>query len=87
MDTIPLLRPTAIDKSSGKDGFAMTLSRADIVAVLRSRGLTARADWVERTLPEVVDVARNRSLLSTLHIDPEALSPVRDERTPAGATR
>lgn len=63
-----------------------TISKARIVAILRSRGLAARADWFDRTLPDRVDIARNRSLLATLDIDPAALSPagsgasgVRDE--------
>jgi hypothetical protein len=50
--------------------------KAEIVSVLRSRGLQARADWFQRELPEVVDVGRNRSLLSTLHIDPVTLAEV-----------
>jgi hypothetical protein len=53
--------------------------RADIVSTLRSRGLDARAAWFQRQLPEIVDVPSNRSLLSTLDIDPgvlaEAMAP------------
>jgi hypothetical protein len=48
--------------------------KAEIVSVLRSRGLDARADWFERELPELVDVLHNRSLLSTLSIDPVLLA-------------
>ena len=44
--------------------------KAEIVSVLRDRGLNARADWLQRELPEVVDIAHNRSLMSTLGIDP-----------------
>ena len=54
---------------------AINVSRAEIVSVLRSRGTRARADWFERELPEIVDVGKNRSLLATLEIDPDALSP------------
>jgi|tagenome__1003787_1003787.scaffolds.fasta_scaffold16605237_1 hypothetical protein len=52
------------------------VSRAEIVAILRSRGKSARADWFERELPAIVDLGKNRSLLGTLEIDPAELSPV-----------
>jgi len=32
----------------------------EIVAILRSRGKLARAEWFERALPEVVDVGKSR---------------------------
>jgi hypothetical protein len=51
------------------------VSKAAIVATLRSRGLSARADWVDRELPECVDVDRNAGLLATLHITPTDLPP------------
>jgi hypothetical protein len=54
----------------------MKVDKAQIVAILRSQGLDARADWVERALPEVVDTDTNHSLLATLRVDPEALRPV-----------
>jgi hypothetical protein len=50
--------------------------KAEIVSVLRDRGLNARADWLQRELPEAVDIAHNRSLMSTLGIDPQTLSEV-----------
>jgi hypothetical protein len=53
----------------------MYVSKAAIIAALQSRGLPARADWVDRTLPEFVDVERNSGLLATLHINPADLSP------------
>lgn len=55
----------------------MKVDKAEIIAKLRSKGLDARADWVQRELPELVDTDRNRSLLSTLDIDPAALHPAR----------
>ena len=58
--------------------------RAEIVSLLRSRGLQARADWFERELPEIVDLGHNRSLLSTLHIDPDGLTEVDDLVCAAG---
>ena len=54
----------------------MYISKAALVATLRSRGLPSRADWVDRELPEFIDVDRNAGLLATLHINPADLSPV-----------
>jgi hypothetical protein len=54
----------------------MHIDKAEIIKVLRSRGLHARADWVDRELPELVDTHRNRSLLEMLGVDPAAISPV-----------
>jgi hypothetical protein len=61
----------------------MHVEKAEILAILRSRGLHARADWVDRTLPEVVDTDKNAALLQTLNIDPAALPPV-DAAAPPG---
>ena len=55
---------------------ATHVNRAEIVSILRSRGKHARADWFERELPEIVDIAKNRSLLATLEIDPAELGSV-----------
>jgi hypothetical protein len=54
----------------------MNVDRAEIVAILRERGLDARADWAERTLPEIVDTVMNAGLLETLSIDVRSLAPV-----------
>jgi hypothetical protein len=54
----------------------MHIEKAEIIATLRSRGLHARADWVDRQLPPLVDTYKNDSLLRTLDIDPAAMSPV-----------
>ncbi len=53
----------------------MNVDKAQIVSILRLRGLDARADWAERTLPDIVDTVANASLLNTLAIDPESLQP------------
>ncbi|MCU7731114.1 hypothetical protein ODJ79_46015 [Actinoplanes sp. KI2] len=50
--------------------------------MLRSRGLTARVAWFDHALPEVVDMPHNRSLLSTLGIDPASLAEA--DITPSG---
>jgi hypothetical protein len=52
------------------------INRADITALLRSRGQGDRADWVDRTLPEVVDTHNNSALLKMLDIDLSTLTPV-----------
>jgi len=52
----------------------MYVSKAEVVAELRSRGLNDRADFVDRQLPGTVDTIRNGSLLRMLGIDPDTLS-------------
>jgi hypothetical protein len=52
---------------------ATHVRRSEIVSILRSRGKTARADWFERTLPDIVDTGKNSSLLANLGIDAGAL--------------
>lgn len=47
----------------------MRIERAEIVALLQTRGLSERADWVARQLPEQVDIEQNGSLLRMLGID------------------
>jgi len=54
----------------------MNVDKAQIIAILRDRGLDARADWADRTLPEIVDTNKNAGLLDTLSIDVGSLSPV-----------
>jgi hypothetical protein len=51
----------------------MHVDKAQIVEILRSRGLRERADWVDRELPAIVDTHKNGSLLRMLHIDPSAI--------------
>lgn len=53
----------------------MYIDRSEITFVLRSRGLNARADWVERDLPELVDTYKNAALLHMLGIDLAGISP------------
>jgi hypothetical protein len=54
----------------------MYVDKAEILSVLRSRGLHERADWFDRELPELVDTYRNAALLQMLGVDLAALSPV-----------
>lgn len=54
----------------------MYIEKAEIIRVLRSRGLHERAHWVDRDLPELVDTYKNRALLDMLGVDPAAITPV-----------
>jgi hypothetical protein len=52
------------------------IDKAEIIATLRSRGLQDRADWVDRTLPQLVDTYRNGALLRMLDLDAATMTPV-----------
>jgi hypothetical protein len=54
---------------------ATCVKKTVVVATLRSRHLRGRADWVDKELPALIDTASNASLLRTLGIDLEALTP------------
>ena len=54
----------------------MQIDKAEVIAVLRARGLHDRADWVDRQLPDIVDTYKNGALLRMLNIDLDTLSPV-----------
>jgi hypothetical protein len=54
----------------------MIISRKAVTAVLRERGQHARADFVDRELPERIDSDRHGGLLATLHLD---LAELRDD--------
>jgi hypothetical protein len=47
----------------------MIIDKEVVVALLRKRGLDARADFVARELPDRIDTDRHGSLLNTLHLD------------------
>ena len=53
----------------------MHIDKTEIISALRSRGLNARADWVDRELPELVDAYKNAALLQMLGVDPAGISP------------
>lgn len=52
----------------------MNIDRADLIAQLRAKGADAKADWVERQLPPLVDVDVNRALLEILEVDTAELT-------------
>lgn len=54
----------------------MHIDKAEIIAILRARGLDDRADWVDRQLPDIVDTYQNGALLQMLNIDLSTMSPV-----------
>jgi hypothetical protein len=54
----------------------MHIDKAEIIATLRSRGPHARAGWVDRELPRLVDTSKNDVLLQMLDIDAATMSPV-----------
>jgi hypothetical protein len=45
-----------------------------ILKILRDRGQQVRAEWVDRQLPQRVDLEKNAGLLATLHITPAELA-------------
>jgi hypothetical protein len=45
-----------------------------ILQILRDRGEYARAQWVDRQLPQRVDLDKNAGLLATLRISPSQLT-------------
>ena len=57
----------------------MIISKAIVIAVLRQRGQHARADFVDRELPERIDSAQHGGLLATLHLDLAKLAESADK--------
>ena len=51
-----------------------TVPKSVVLEALRRRGLDARADWVDRAMPDDIDIQRNASLFDTLGIDVHALA-------------
>ena len=45
------------------------IQKSTIVAKLRERGQDARANWVDRELPDDVDPLQHGGLLATLNLD------------------
>ena len=52
----------------------MIVAKSKVLAVLRSRGQNDRADWVDRTMPDEIDTAKNSGLLNLLKLDVADLS-------------
>jgi hypothetical protein len=56
--------------------FAVLIDKAEIMALLLSRGNEDRAAWVDRVLPDVVDTDTNGSLLKMLDVDLSTMTPL-----------
>jgi len=52
----------------------MIIAKEVVLDILRERGQNARADFVDKELPDQIDSIRHGGLLATLHIDLEKLS-------------
>ncbi len=52
----------------------MNIQKSKVLDILRQRGQNARADWVDREMPDIMDVRHHSGLLSTLDIDPTQLA-------------
>jgi hypothetical protein len=59
----------------------MKIPKHVIVAALREREKHQRADWVERTLPDEVDLTKSTGLLAMLNLRAEDLAA---KEEPAG---
>jgi hypothetical protein len=52
----------------------MEIDKANVVELLRRRGLEERAAWVDRQFPARIDVDLNAGLLAMLSINPADLA-------------
>ncbi|GIF44543.1 hypothetical protein [Actinoplanes xinjiangensis] len=52
----------------------MIISKAVVIAALRDRGQQARADFVDRELPDRIDSTEHGGLLAMLRLDLATLS-------------
>jgi hypothetical protein len=50
------------------------LVKAKIVAELRAKGMSERAEFVDRQFPDEIDLVKNASLVRMLKLDPEVLA-------------
>jgi hypothetical protein len=53
-----------------------------LIDLLRSRGQSDRADWVERDLPDEFETDRHKGLLEMLRITPDDLAGVVHDSQP-----
>jgi hypothetical protein len=52
----------------------MIIAKAAVLAALRERGQHGRAEFVDRELPDRIDLDRHGGLLAMLRLDPEQLT-------------
>jgi hypothetical protein len=67
--------PAVPQRTRRNEGNPVHIDKGEIISVLRSKGLNARADWVDRELPGLVDTRKNAALLRMLGVDPAGISP------------
>jgi hypothetical protein len=60
------------------EGTDVLTKKQKLVDVLRSRGESERADWVQRDLPDEFETGRHKGLLDMLRITPDDLLDVAD---------
>lgn len=51
------------------------VDKAEVIAQLRARQSHAKADWVDRELPGLIDTGKSSALLQMLGIDLDAAAP------------
>jgi hypothetical protein len=52
----------------------MEINKSKVIQLLKHRGLNDRAAWVDRQLPERIDINDNAALLATLNINPDEVA-------------
>jgi hypothetical protein len=52
----------------------MNIAKAAVLAALRERGQQGRAEFVDRELPDDIDLDRHGGLLAMLRLDPAKLT-------------
>ncbi|MBW6436352.1 hypothetical protein KZ829_21670 [Actinoplanes hulinensis] len=52
----------------------MIIAKAAVLAALRERGQYGRAEFVDRELPDRIDLDRHGGLLAMLRLDPATLT-------------
>jgi hypothetical protein len=57
------------------------IDKAEIMALLLSRGSEERAAWVDRELPELVDTEIHSALLDLLHVDVSTMSDATEQQS------
>jgi hypothetical protein len=70
-----LQNPAAPTRPGGRDPekSKMIIFKSHVLTILRERGQNARADFVNRELPELIDSTQHGGLLATLNLDPSEL--------------
>jgi hypothetical protein len=61
-------------RGSEKEILMSHIDKAQIIIVLRDRGMSERADWVDREFSSQIDAHANASLLRMLKLEPDVLA-------------